>query len=723
MGSTGSLDPAGASGAYLLGRLALVEHRVRVAVARRRAGDHSPDDPFRGLYLSEEWVDQLLAAGRSGPMAGNGGAGDGGTGDGGAGDPGSGTEQGARTGADPEADQLAGMVEAAAERSTRAGAEPALSAMGRRLGLDALDTELLLVALAPDLDARFEQLYVYLNDDVTRRRASVGLALALCGVAPSSVRARTALGPGARLVRSGLVVVDEMERPFLTRSLRVPDRVAAHCLGHDRPDPSVASLLHSPAPAAVGDPGPLQRAIDLGTRLVYVHERPGSAGVALALSALAGCGLPAVCADLGRLGTAEELTGVALALGREAALLGGVLVAGPIEAVVRHSDPGLRALAELEVPVVLHGRASWDPAWSHQVPLVVEAPRPTSEELAGMWRAGLVTGPSGVGADPVAATAQFRLDPDQVGRAAEVARRQAALSGEPVAASHLLDGARAQNAAGLERLARRIQPGVGWDDLVLAPGVEAHLREVAARARRRSQVLDEWGMRPGGGRGRGVAALFAGESGTGKTMSAEVLAGDLGLDLYAVNLATVVDKYVGETEKNLERIFTEADGVNAVLLFDEADALFGKRSEVRDANDRYANIEVAYLLQRMETFDGLAVLSTNLAANVDEAFARRLDALIEFPMPDVDQRLALWERCLTPGVPRAEDLDLAFCAKAFELSGGNIRSIALGAAYLASDGERAVTMGDLIRSVQREYRKLGRLCVASEFGPYFSLLS
>jgi SpoVK/Ycf46/Vps4 family AAA+-type ATPase len=204
-------------------------------------------------------------------------------------------------------------------------------------------------------------------------------------------------------------------------------------------------------------------------------------------------------------------------------------------------------------------------------------------------------------------------------------------------------------------------------------------------------------------------------------MSAEVVARDLGLDLYTVNLATVVDRYVGETEKNLERIFTEADGVNAVLLFDEADALFGKRSEVRDANDRYANIEVAYLLQRMETFDGLAILATNLRANVDEAFARRLDMVVDFPSPDVSLRRALWDRCLTAGVPRGEDLDLDFCARAFELSGGNIRSIAITAAYLAADAGRPVAMVDLIRGVYREYRKLGRMVVASEFGEYFQL--
>ena len=189
-----------------------------------------------------------------------------------------------------------------------------------------------------------------------------------------------------------------------------------------------------------------------------------------------------------------------------------------------------------------------------------------------------------------------------------------------------------------------------------------------------------------------------------------------------MNLATVVDKYVGETEKNLERIFTEADGVNAVLLFDEADALFGKRSEVSNANDRYANIEVAYLLQRMETFDGLAILSTNLRANVDEAFARRLDMMIDFPLPDMELRRVLWEQCLAPDVPRAEDLDLDFCARSFELSGGNIRSIAITAAYLAAEASSPVSMADLIRAIQREYRKLGRLVVASEFGSYYALI-
>ena len=249
------------------------------------------------------------------------------------------------------------------------------------------------------------------------------------------------------------------------------------------------------------------------------------------------------------------------------------------------------------------------------------------------------------------------------------------------------------------------------------------LWELVARVRQRDRVLGEWGMASRSSKGHGVKALFAGDSGTGKTISAEVVAGALGLDLYVIDLATVVDKYIGETEKNLDRIFVEADRVNGVLLFDEADALFGKRSDVKDAHDRYANVEVAYLLQRMELFEGLAVLTTNLRSNLDEAFARRLDAIVDFPMPEEDDRRRLWEQHLSPGVPRAGDIDVVFLARAFRLSGGNIRNIAMAAAYLAAEGGRAVGMADLIRATEREYRKLGHLCLESEFGPYHHLVA
>jgi hypothetical protein len=678
--------------AHLLGRVAAVEQRVRRAVAERRTDDPAPDDPFRGLYVSDQTAEALLA--------------------------------GARTAYDWSPDVT--PVEAAADEAERAGHVLRLRRLARATRLSELDVELLLVALAPELDSRFEPLYGYLNDDVTRRRAGVGLALRLCGRAESDPAARARLAPHAPLVATGLVVVEEAERSWLTRTVAVPDRVCAHLLGDEVPDATVAAVLDGDVSAAVDLPAgltdPLGRLLAGGLRVAYLRQRPGGNAVEVAVAALATAGRQALGVDADRLLREPDPAAVIRLVRREALLRGAGLVVGPADAFIDAPPALVRALTGGpggDVPVLLHGAVSWEPSWSDQPPAQVAAGPLARDARDEVWRSTL-DGRLPDTLDAAAVTAHFRLSTGQIRRAAGAALRQADLAGVPVEPTHLRQGARSVNAGRLERLARRIEPGVGWADLVLPPVTAAQLRELCARARHRDRVLDEWGMRPGGGRGRGVTGLFAGNSGTGKTMSAEVIAGELGLDLYAVNLATVVDKYVGETEKNLERIFTEAAGVNGVLLFDEADAIFGKRSEVRDAHDRYANIESAYLLQRMETFDGLAILATNLRANLDEAFTRRLDVVVDFPAPDEEQRHLLWERCLAPAVPRVDDLDLAFCARAFELSGGNIRSAATGAAYLAADAGRPVGMADVIGAVAREYRKLGRLVGEREFGEYLA---
>jgi SpoVK/Ycf46/Vps4 family AAA+-type ATPase len=370
--------------------------------------------------------------------------------------------------------------------------------------------------------------------------------------------------------------------------------------------------------------------------------------------------------------------------------------------------------------VILIGNRPWDPTWAREAALLLEAPVPSIAQRHELWL-GSLNGTRPVDFDPAVVTLAFRLTPDQIIRAAEAARRVTVAGAREMTVADISSGARAQNAAGLERLARRIEPVANWDDLVLPEESEAQIRELTARARHRDKVIGEWGMGGGNSRRLGITALFAGDSGTGKTMSAEVLAGDLGFDLYVIDLSTVVDKYIGETEKNLDRIFTEADRVNGVLLFDEADALFGKRSEVKDARDRYANVEVAYLLQRMESFDGLAILTTNLRANVDEAFIRRLDAIVDFALPEEEHRRLLWDRNLPDAVPKDDDIDLDFLARRFKLSGGDIRNICVAAAYLAAADDRDVSMGDLIRATEREYQKLGRLTVEAEFGKYLAM--
>ncbi|MFF4489016.1 ATP-binding protein [Streptomyces sp. NPDC001544] len=653
-------DPA----APLLVRLAALRERVALLVEHRSADDPTATDPLRGLYLSEEAVRHLLRPAPQMPSVAPP-------------DP-----------AEPPDDRLA--------------------ALSVRLGLTELDATLLLVALAPDLDRTFEPLYGYLNDDVSRRRATVALALDLCGIPAHSSAARARLHSTAPLPALGLLTVEDPERPFLGRSLRVPDRVVAHLLGDDTPDAALAGQLHPlPAPLTPHDEpadgeGDFALAVHrLAARLAagpplaaYLREGREGDGLACVAAALRSAGVPALRFS----GPTERVP----ELLREARLVGCAVVVDGLP-----DQPGslVRELvAASDVTVLVAGPRPYDPHWCDRDPLVLEVPRRPAGAVR-TWSALLGEEP---GFDLAAVVAPYHLSEDRIARAARAAQGLAGFDGAPLSPAHLRLAARQQSASGLEQHARRIRPAVDWSDLVLPDRPLTQLRELALRARHRDRVLGDWRLSAGGGRGRGVLGLFAGESGTGKTLSAEVVAAELGLDLYVVQLSSVVDKYVGETEKNLERIFTEADRTDAVLLFDEADAVFGKRSEVKDSHDRYANMESAYLLQRLESFDGIALLTTNLRANIDEAFTRRLDLVVDFPFPDAEQRFALWRHSLSH-VPGAEDVELGAVAAGFELAGGSIRSAVVTAAYLAAGRDGLVTSADLLEGARREYRKAGRL--------------
>ncbi|MEU3216677.1 ATP-binding protein [Streptomyces sp. NPDC006971] len=675
-------------------RLVHVEQRVRNAVAARRAVDPQADDPYRGQYLTSEGAERILAARDAfGPVP----------------------EYASRPGPDsPPGSRIGRLAE--------------------EFGLTPLDVDLLLVAMAPDIDARFERLYGYLNDDLTRRRPTIGLALELCGL-PAASSGRFRFSSSAPLVAGGLLTVLEADRPLLSRVLRVPDRVTAHLLGDDEPDGRLRGLVRMAGPEDDPDPEPealrVAAALGTGSGLVHLLDRGGDPG-GLAVRALLAAGRRPLLVDVAALVGIPQPAELVRTLAAEARLSGGGVVLGPIEGLAPERPEGAGLLGSLcaaisGTPLIAYGKKDWDPHWSTESPVPVPVLPTGPAGAARRWSRALAAAGTEAGLPPenvraaeelATAVTSYRLDSEQLRRAATVASRLAAAQERPVDPQDLRRAVRAQNGAGLERLARRIEPAVGWDDLVLPAATRRQLSELALRARHREQVLGQWRMRPGGGRGRGVIALFAGESGTGKTMSAEVVASELGVDLYVVDLSIVVDKYIGETEKNLERIFVEAADVNGILLFDEADAIFGKRSQVKDAQDRHANVESAYLLQRMESFDGIAVLTTNLRANLDEAFTRRLDVIAEFPMPDAQQRLALWDRCLGTAIPRDADLDLEFCARRFELAGGSIRACAVTAAYRTAESGGPLGMEQIVSAVLQEYRKLGRLVMESEFGPW-----
>jgi SpoVK/Ycf46/Vps4 family AAA+-type ATPase len=236
------------------------------------------------------------------------------------------------------------------------------------------------------------------------------------------------------------------------------------------------------------------------------------------------------------------------------------------------------------------------------------------------------------------------------------------------------------------------------------------------------RVYEQWGFERKLSLGKGIVALFSGSSGTGKTFAAEILAGDLGMDLYQIDLSCVVSKYIGETEKNLSRVFQEAQDSNAILFFDEADALFGKRSEVKDAHDRYANIEINYLLQKVEEYEGVIILASNMSKSIDAAFLRRMHFSIEFPFPDEDHRLQIWHGIFPPEAPLETDVDFKFLASNFKITGGNIKNVAVAAAFRAAEEQSRICMKHLIVSLKREYQKLGKVCEESEFGKYYELV-
>jgi SpoVK/Ycf46/Vps4 family AAA+-type ATPase len=266
----------------------------------------------------------------------------------------------------------------------------------------------------------------------------------------------------------------------------------------------------------------------------------------------------------------------------------------------------------------------------------------------------------------------------------------------------------------VEELAQRIEAVATWSDIVLPEPQKQILREIAIQVKHRKKVYSDWGFASMGSRGLGIGALFTGESGTGKTMAAEVLANELQLDLYRIDLSQVVNKYIGETEKNLKRIFDAAEEGGSILLFDEADALFGKRSDVKDSHDRYSNIEVSYLLQRMEAYGGLAVLTSNMKSAIDKAFLRRIRFVIQFPYPDAVHRAEIWKRIFPANTP-VKDLDTEKLSR-LSVPGGNIRNIAINAAFMAADENQPIQMSHLSRAVRSEYSKLEKALSNNETG-------
>jgi len=591
-------------------------------------------------------------------------------------------------------------------------APPAILRMAAAFELSEFETEVLLVCAGVELDASIASACAVAHGDPARPYPTFGVALAAFPQAHWS-----ALQPDAPLRRWRLVdfgAGGSPGAPVTTRPLRIDERVLHLIAGLDARDERASRLLSPIEPAArlVASHEVLAgrvastwaRGGTAGGAVVVLHGADTASARAVAERASRACGWQLFAiAESAIPATPDEQAALARIVDREARLTPMAVL---VECDSGAGEPARTGavrdwLDRLATPAGIVARERV--LLGRRAGIAIEVRRPGSLEQRDIWAAAL--GDAGVlpALDVGDLAAQFCLNASEVRAVIAEARMD---SGARLTAPALWTASRHQTRGRLDDLAQRIESPAGFDDLVLPDAQKDTLAEIVAHVRYRSLVYDTWGFGQRGARGLGISALFAGTSGTGKTMAAEVLANALRLDLYRVDLSAVMSKYIGETEKNLRRIFDAAEVGGAVLLFDEADALFGKRSEVKDSHDRYANVEVGYLLQRMESYAGLAILTTNLKSALDTAFMRRIRFIVEFPFPDHAERARIWARAFPSATPTA-GLDVTRLAQ-LSVAGGGIKNVALGAAFLAAEVCEPVRMAHVLRAARAEYAKLAR---------------
>jgi hypothetical protein len=658
------------------------------------------DDTWQGVAIPDQWADVLLERGLDSDEE---------------------AEFRRHYADSPRIDELSEIVRARRQ-------EMPLGRLARVFDLTPFDCDVLLLALGPELDPSIEILYAYAMDDVGRKYATAQLALALFtdGVA-QRFEAQRGLEDDAPLIRFDLLRVEmgpSAGTGFHARPIRVDDRIRASLLGSDSLDRRLLRLTKDVPAIAVpreheASVEELRRRAGGGECGSLNLTGPADSGkILIAREFFQRCGRTLLQLDSQRFPSEsierEEALRIAAREARLANLAYFLTAVASDPSEKQASTRFLEFVERLEAPVAIDSVERFP---CDRILIVAAVQRPCRSSQLETWRAALGDRGNGLDGEIADLVEQFDLGPESITRAAEEVRSRSNGDGGTVSAASLWQACRAQCAWRMEDLAEKLTPVQTWDDIVLPPDTSRQLREIAAQVAHRAEVYERWGFARSVQRGRGISALFSGESGVGKTMAAGVLANHLDLDLYRIDLAGVVSKYIGETEKNLRRIFDAAEQSGAILFFDEADALFGKRTEVKDSHDRYANIEVNYLLQRMEEYRGLAILATNRKSALDRAFLRRLRFLVDVPFPDKAHRRLIWEKSFPRDAP-VGDLDLDFLAR-LEIAGGNIRNVALNAAFLAADRGGPIEFTDVLHAVRREYSKIDKLMTESEFGRHY----
>lgn len=621
-----------------------------------------------------------------------------------------------------EVERVRALIEkrdAGAAEQRIAEAEAALSSASSleritaAFGLSPFERDVLLLCAAVELDGSFSAAVAAASEERQPARPTFSLALAALPLAHWS-----ALAPAGPLRRWHLIELDP-GHSLTSSPLRISERVLHHLAGVPHMDERWNALV-TPVerPAMPLPPSHAAIATEAGRALATVEQTPllieltgndaaGKKDVALEITSNAGLRLYAVvAADLPAGATDRDLLA---RLWEREAILGGAALFVDAEELSADARRNVAALLDRMQTLVLIGTR--EPLHLPRArPLRFEVRKPTFAEQREIWTTSL----GGRAAD---LNGELDRLPSQFDLSARLITATVDGAGPEANASELWDRCRISARPRMQDLARRILPVATWNDLVLPQWQSSILREIVAHVRHRVTVYEKWGFASRSSRGLGIGALFCGVSGTGKTMAAEVLANELRLDLYQIDLSAVVSKYIGETEENLRRVFDAAEEGGALLLFDEADALFGKRTEVRDSHDRYANIEVSYLLQRMETYRGVAILTTNMKSALDAAFLRRLRFVVDFPFPDAQQRGEIWRHAFPAQTPLDPAIDVEKLSR-LNVTGGNIRNIALAAAFHAAGEHEPVSMKHILQAVRGEYAKLERSPTQAEIGSW-----
>ena len=721
------------NGAHLRAELEWLHQLVRAEIHvsdRYCAG--SGLDEFSGLYISREEIDRLLEtpAGRA-----------------------------AVAKPDEAVRQLRGRVEddrrkldRRVELSIAAGADLRLAQLARAFDLDAVARNAVLCCAGAELDAQISRLFAFMQNDATKRRPSFALlARLLVPEAADPVGVRALFGPACALhahcllepgaAADGLFSLAEARlapgiTDFLIGAERLPAAVA-EAAEPVRADAVIDDLAYHCQHRAILEQLLLLRRAEGKLPLSYISGPHGAGARLIAESLAKVIGKRLVVVDAAKVPGAEgRAEDFARTLAREARLRDCVVMIEDAETALRDADRETPRTTPLEI--VVDALDGGDVIVSGAIPAAelrhrmrtrahgFELAYPTVSERIEIWQRRL---PSRAAArllpDIQALAAKFNFTPGQVARTIALAEMVASrdVDGEPcLNGSDLHARCRDEAESGLHQFCQKIIPRYGWDDIVLPADTRQQLQEVCRWVKHRSQVYERWGFGAKLACGKGLAILFSGASGTGKTMSAEVVARDLELDLFRVDLSRIVSKYIGETERNLSRIFSQTSSGNCVLFFDEADALFGKRTEVKDAHDRYANIEINYLLAEMDRYEGIIIIATNMKGNLDQAFIRRFSHVLEYPLPDERLREVIWRKAFPNESPLGSDVDFAFLAQKFNLPGGSIRNIVLSSAFLASEEGQKITMEHVIRATKREHQKIGRVCSKSDFGQYYAMV-